>query len=196
MVQTVEDDGWRIAEQHVRTLAINILAGSLSSSYMIGNLLYRYLDDARLRDDVRADAGLIPAAVEESLRLRGAGDVPVPHRARTRSTSAAAPCTRATTSCSASAPPTATSAVYADAEEFRLDRDGDARAPRVRRRAAPLPGQPPHPDGRQGRARRGARPFAPGLAAARRRLRWECVDHMLEYGPERLDVVVTAAGSR
>ena len=55
MVQTVDDDGWRISEQHVRTLAINILAGSLSPSYMIGNLLYRYLEpDSGFADDDRA----------------------------------------------------------------------------------------------------------------------------------------------
>src|SRR5579871_755280 len=69
MVQTRAEDGWRIPEQHVRTLAINILAGSLSTSYMVGNLLYRFITH---RDDfaavLAADRSLVPAAVEESLR--------------------------------------------------------------------------------------------------------------------------------
>src|SRR5690606_20092029 len=61
--------GWRISEQHIRTLAVNIMAGSLSASYMLGNLLYRYLDEATgFAHAIRDDRSLIPVAVDESLR--------------------------------------------------------------------------------------------------------------------------------
>ena len=74
MVQTrIEEPGeqgdWSIGKQHVRTLMINILAGSLSASYMLGNLLYRLLTDTHFEAALRDDPGLIPKSVEESLRL-------------------------------------------------------------------------------------------------------------------------------
>jgi len=62
-------DGWRIPAEHIRTLSINMMSGALSASYMIGNLLYRYLDDSDFAATLRADPSQIPAAIEESLRF-------------------------------------------------------------------------------------------------------------------------------
>ena len=69
MVQTRGDDGWSIGHHHVRTLVVNILAGSLSASYMLGNLLYRLLTDATFEAALREEPELIAKSVEESLRL-------------------------------------------------------------------------------------------------------------------------------
>jgi cytochrome P450 len=40
-----------------------------STTYMLGNLLYRFVSDPGFAATLRADRGLIPEAVEESLRL-------------------------------------------------------------------------------------------------------------------------------
>ena len=50
MVQA-EDDGDRLTDLHIRTLAVNTLAGSLSTTYMLGNLLYRFAADPAFADD-------------------------------------------------------------------------------------------------------------------------------------------------
>ncbi len=68
MVQT-EVDGDRLTDLHIRTLTVNTLAGSLSTTYMLGNLLYRLVSDAGFDATLRADRAVIPEAVEESLRL-------------------------------------------------------------------------------------------------------------------------------
>ncbi len=68
MVQA-EVEGDRLTDLHVRTLAVNTLAGSLSTTYMLGNLLYRFVSDPGFAATLRADRGLVPEAVEESLRL-------------------------------------------------------------------------------------------------------------------------------
>jgi len=68
MVQA-EDGGDRLTDLHIRTLSVNTLAGSLSTTYMLGNLLYRLVSDAGFDGAIRGDRSLIPEAVEESLRL-------------------------------------------------------------------------------------------------------------------------------
>jgi cytochrome P450 len=68
MVQA-EDNGDRLSDLHIRTLTVNTLAGSLSTTYMLGNLLYRFAADPSFAETLRADRDLIPEAVEESLRL-------------------------------------------------------------------------------------------------------------------------------
>ena len=69
MVRNVGKDGWSLSPHHARTLAVNVLAGSLSASYMLGNLFYRFLSDPDFAQTLRDDRSLIPAAVEESLRF-------------------------------------------------------------------------------------------------------------------------------
>ena len=68
MVQA-EDNGDRLTDLHIRTLSVNTLAGSLSTTYMLGNLLYRLVSDPSFDGELRADRAVIPEAVEESLRL-------------------------------------------------------------------------------------------------------------------------------
>ena len=69
MVQA-EDDGDRLTDLHIRTLAVNTLAGSLSTTYMLGQpALPLRCRSRRSRRRCRADRALIPEAVEESLRL-------------------------------------------------------------------------------------------------------------------------------
>jgi cytochrome P450 len=64
-----EVDGDRLSDLHIRTLAVNTLAGSLSTTYMLGNLLLRFVSDPAFAATLRADREIIPEAVEESLRL-------------------------------------------------------------------------------------------------------------------------------
>lgn len=65
-----EADGQRLSDVHIRTLAVNAVAGSLSLTYMLGNLLYRFVtDESGFTSQLRADRSLIPMAVEESLRF-------------------------------------------------------------------------------------------------------------------------------
>jgi cytochrome P450 len=68
MVQA-EADGDRLTDLHIRTLSVNTLAGSLSTTYMLGNLLYRLVSDDDFAAALRADRSVISEAVEESLRL-------------------------------------------------------------------------------------------------------------------------------
>jgi cytochrome P450 len=70
MVQAREADGTTLTDLHIRTLAVNSIAGSLSLTYMLGNLLHRFTtDEAGFTSLLRADRALVPMAVEESLRF-------------------------------------------------------------------------------------------------------------------------------
>jgi cytochrome P450 len=66
---TTEVEGDRRSDLHIRTLAVNTLAGSLSTTYMLGNLLLRFVSDPEFSATLHADRAIIPEAVEESLRL-------------------------------------------------------------------------------------------------------------------------------
>lgn len=191
MVKTRAEDGWHIPEAHVRTLTVNILAGSLSTSYMIGNLLYRYLshpDD--FAEVLRGDRSLIPVAVEESLRH----EAPVLHLFRTAQVDTelgGCPVQAGEHLMLGIGAGNRDETVYPDASEFRLDREG----------------QPEH-------LSFGAGPhlclgnhltrmvgavimeevldrFGPGEIKLAPDFTWECVNHPLEYGPETLEVVVS-----
>lgn len=63
------EDGRRLSDLQIRTLAANVLLASLSTSNLIGNLLHRFVSDAGCERALRADPRLIPNAVEESLRF-------------------------------------------------------------------------------------------------------------------------------
>jgi cytochrome P450 len=70
MVQASDNDGWRLSDVHIRTLAVNTLAGSLSLTYLMGNLFHRFVTDPDgFTEVLRADPSKIPLAVEESLRF-------------------------------------------------------------------------------------------------------------------------------
>jgi cytochrome P450 len=190
MVQTVDSDGWRLSEQHIRTLSVNILAGSLSASYMIGNLLYRYLDEGTgFARAITDNPALIPAAVDESLRH----EAPVLFLfrvARTDTTMGGCPVHEGEHVMLGIGAANRDEEVYADAEAFRLDRAGEPEhlafgagphlclGNHLTRMAGKVILEEVLATFPIGRLR-----LAPGFT-------WECVDHLMEYGPERLDVVV------
>jgi cytochrome P450 len=190
MVQTVDEDGWRIDERHVRTLAVNIMAGSLSASFMIGNLLYRYLHDADgFARQIRDDLSLIPVAVDESLRHES----PVMflfRTARTETVLGGCPIHEGDHVMLGIGAANRDGEVYAEPEEFRLDRHGEPEHLAF--------GSGPHLCLGDHLTRMVGRvvleeildTFAPGALVLAPDFRWQCVDHLLEYGPETLDVVV------
>jgi cytochrome P450 len=63
------DAGTVLYDVQVRTLAANCLLASQSTSNLVGNLLHRFASDAAFERRLRADRGLVAAAVEESLRF-------------------------------------------------------------------------------------------------------------------------------
>jgi cytochrome P450 len=70
MVRATDNDGWRLSDVHIRTLAVNTLAGSLSLTYLMGNLFHRFVTDPdHFTEVLRAEPSKIPLAVEESLRF-------------------------------------------------------------------------------------------------------------------------------
>jgi cytochrome P450 len=190
MVQTVEDDGWHIPEQHVRTLAINILAGSLSSSYMIGNLLYRYLDGSTgFADAIRNDRSLIPAAVDESLRH----EAPVMflfRTARADTTLGGCPIAAGDHVMLGIGAANRDPEVYADPDEFRLDRAGEPE--HLAFGAGPHLCLGNHLTRMVGKVvlEEVLARFAPGQVRLADGYAWECVNHLMEYGPETLEVTV------
>lgn len=190
MVQTTAPDGWRIADQHIRTLAINILAGSLSASYMIGNLLFRLLDDeAGFGATVRRDRSIIAAAVEESLRLEA--PVLFMFRHATEDTEIGGCPVHAHEQLMLSiASANRDEAAYPDAESFRLDRE--APPEHLAFGAGPHLCLGNHLTRMVGRVvlEEVVDRFGPGQLRLAPDFEWVCVDHMLEYGPEHLGVVV------
>lgn len=65
-----ELDGRPLSKTVLRTLAVQLIVGGFSTgTNMVGSLLYRVLRDPGLHARLRADLSLVPAAVEETLRL-------------------------------------------------------------------------------------------------------------------------------
>jgi cytochrome P450 len=189
MVRSEDDDGWRIGAHHARTLSVNILAGSLSASYLLGNLLYRALRDADFDLALRDEPSLRAAAVEESLRL----EAPVTflfRTAREDTEIGGCPVYRGEHVMLHIAGANRDEKVYPDADSFRLDRSGQPEhlafgvGPHVC-----LGNHLTRTIGRvvleevQARFAPGALRLAPGFV-------WRCVDHLQEYGPETLEVDV------
>ncbi len=190
MVQTVDDDGWRLSEHHIRTLAVNILAGSLSASYMIGNLLYRYLDETTgFADRIKADPSLIPAAVDESLRL----EAPVLFLfrvARQDTVIGACPVQQGEHVMLGIGAANRDDEAYADADAFRLDRHGEPE--HLAFGAGPHLCLGNHLTRMAGKVilEEVLEVLPPGRMRLAPGYRWQCVDHLMEYGPETLDVVI------
>lgn len=69
MTQAELDDGEKLSDLQIRTLCANVLLASLSTSNLIGNLLYRFVSDRQFELTLRNQPELIPSAVEESLRF-------------------------------------------------------------------------------------------------------------------------------
>ncbi|MFJ2192442.1 cytochrome P450 [Kitasatospora sp. NPDC087861] len=66
-----EVDGERMTDEEVMTFsAILLLAGHVTTTLLLGNTVRCLDDNPWAVDQLRADPGLVPAAIEESLRLR------------------------------------------------------------------------------------------------------------------------------
>jgi cytochrome P450 len=190
MVRTVMADGWRLSDQHIRTLSVNILAGSLSASYMIGNLLYRYLDDTTgFARAIRQDLSLVPLAVDESLRH----EAPVLflfRTARVDTTIGTCPVRQGEHLMLGIGAANRDGAVFAAPDEFRLDRRNEPE--HLAFGAGPHLCLGNHLTRMVGKVvlEEILTTFGPGALRLAPGYKWECVDHLLEYGPESLDVIV------
>ncbi len=190
MVQARADDGWRIPEQHVRTLTINVLAGSLSTSYMVGNLLYRLLThEEDFSAALRADPSLIPRAVEESLRHEAPVTV-LFRRVLGETEISGCPVHAGDHVMMGIASANRDESVYAAADEFRLDRHDEPEHLAFGAGAPLCLGN--HLTRMIGKVvlEEMLDRFAPQQLRLAEGFTWVCVDHPLEYGPETLDVVV------
>ncbi len=189
MVQS-DVDGYRLPEQHVRTLAVNILAGSLSASYMLGNLFYRYVTHV---DDfasvIAGDRSLIPAAVEESLRY----EAPVAFLFRTAlddTEVGGCPVHKGEHMMMGINSANRDDSVFPNGSDFRMDRDNTRQ--HLSFGAGPHLCLGNHLTRMVGKVvlEETLDLFPPGTLGLAPGYEWKCVAHPMEYGPETLDVVV------
>jgi cytochrome P450 len=190
MVNFRDTDSWQIDRRHIRSLAVNVLAGSLSASYMIGNLFYRFLtNEDGFADVLRADAAKIPVAVEESLRF----EAPVTFLMRTAKADAevgGCPVHQGEHVMMGIASAGRDERVYPDANEFRLDRVDPVE--HLAFGAGPHLCIGNHLTRMVGKVvlEETIAVFPPGSLALAPDFEWVCVAHMQEYGPETLEVLV------
>lgn len=189
MVRSRGEDGWQIGAHHTRTLVVNMLAGSLSATYMVGNLLYRLLTDAGFVAALRRDDALIDRAVEESLRY----EAPVAFLWRTARADTEIAGERVYAGEHIMCHITAGNrdeAAYPDGETFRLDRVDPPEHLAF--------GSGPHLCLGNHLTRLIGRVVIEEMLALLERTKlelepgyvWQCVNHLQEYGPENLPVRV------
>ena len=182
------EDGWSIGLHHARTLCVNILAGSLSGSFLLGNLLHRLLTDAGFETALRDDPSRIEAAVEESLRL----EAPVSFLMRTAredTTLGGTQIEKGEHLMLHIAAANRDAAAFAEPDAFRLDRRDEP--PNL------AFGIGPHVCLGNHLTRLVGRVVLEEMLALEQDARlalapdfeWRCVAHLQEYGPERLEVV-------
>jgi cytochrome P450 len=187
-------EGKALSDVQIRTLCANCLLASQSTANLIGNLLLRFLSDAAFESRLRADAAVIPAAIEESLRF----EPPVLFLFRTavRDTELSGEkIARGERIVLGIASGNRDEAVYERASEYWLER-GWPHAPQVL-----TFGPGPHLCLGNQIARMEARVvleevmarFTPGALRLAPDFELHHVPMFLEYGPERLDVVVGGA---
>ncbi len=189
MVRNVGKDGWSLSPHHARTLAVNVLAGSLSASYMLGNLFYRLLSDPDFAQTLRDNRSLISAAVEESLRF----EAPVLflfRTAREETEIGGCPVHAGEHVMLGIASAGRDESAYPDAGEFRLDRTAEPE--HLAFGAGPHICLGNHLTRMVGRValEEILDIFPPGALQLAPDFEWVCVPHILEYGPDRLDVVI------
>ena len=137
------------------TRAVLLFGGIETTEGMIANAMLHLLSSPAELELVRADRGLIPAAIEESLRLEPAAAVV--DRYATRDTQLGGARIRAGDQVTVSiAGANRDPAVFADPDRFDVRRPNAAAASGLRARPALLPRRPPGPAG--GADRRGDPP--------------------------------------
>jgi len=192
MAQSRDADGWHIPDQHIRTLSVNILAGSLSASYMIGNLLYRSItDEEGFTAKLRADRSKVPGAVEESLRY----EAPVTflmRTARAETEIGGCPVHAGDHIMMGIASAGRDETAYPNADVYDMDRVQEPE--HVAFGAGPHLCLGNHLTRMAGKVvlEEMLDRFAPGQVRLAPGFEWVCVAHIQEYGPETLDVVVDA----
>ncbi|MCA9506198.1 MAG: cytochrome P450 [Spirochaetaceae bacterium] len=193
MVRFRDEEGWEIGAHHNRTLVVNILAGSLSASYMLGNLIYRLLTDAGFERALRADPANCLRAVDESMRL----EAPVAFLMRTAREDTeigGVPVYAGEHIMCHIASANRDELVYDDADSFRLDRVDPPEHLGF--------GIGPHICLGNHLTRQVGTIALEELLAVLDGHRielapdfeWECVNHLQEYGPEHLPVSITKRG--
>jgi cytochrome P450 len=184
--------GRALSDVQIRTLSANCLLASQSTANLIGNLLLRFLREPAFEARLRAEPRVIPAAVEESLRF----EPPVLflfRTARCDTVVAGEKILEGERVVLGIASGNRDESVYERADEYWLDR-GWPHAPQI---LSFGPG--PHLCLGNQIARMEARVvleevmarFAPGGIELAPGFALHLVPMFLEYGPERLDVVVT-----
>ncbi|HEV8296140.1 MAG TPA: cytochrome P450 [Acidimicrobiales bacterium] len=191
-----EDGTRRMTDWDTRTQSAGVLAASLSTTALIGNLFYRMMTQPEFEQLLRERRDLIPGAVEESLRL----EPPVMLLFRTAAVEADVAGTRI---CPADrvvlgiASANRDERVYGpDAEEFRADRDLVPEHLSF--------GLGPHTCPGRNIARMEARVVLetyfdhhpPRTLELAEDFEFEFVPMFLEYGPRHLEVAVDAAATR
>jgi cytochrome P450 len=188
--QMVEADieGERLSTERIRSLAINFLSAGLSTTNLISNLYYRLLTSADFDRTLRADPSLIPVAVDESLRF----EPPVLFLFRTATQSAEI--SNATVKAgdrlvAGIASANRDETVFERANEFRLNASDPEH---LAFGAGPHLCLGNHMARMEGRVavEEFFRQFAPGQVSVAPDYHYHLMPHFLEYGPERLDVVV------
>jgi cytochrome P450 len=191
MIQA-EERGERLTDVQIRTLATNVLLGSLSTTLLMANLVHRLIREPEIEARLRADPSRVPFAVEESLRLEP--PVILLFRTATRSVRIGGTVIEAGERViTGIASANRDEGRWADAEAFRLDRADGAEHLAF--------GIGPHQCIGKDVARMEAQELLhaildlvpPGGLALAPGFHYEFVPHFLEYGPEHLAVVVRRA---
>jgi cytochrome P450 len=155
---------------------------------MLGNLLYRLLSESDFQETLRNDRSLIPTAVEESLRF----EAPVLflfRSARSETEIGGCPVHQGEHIMLGIASAGRDESAYPDANQFRLDRTGEPE--HLAFGAGPHICLGNHLTRMVGRVvlEEVLDLFPPGTLSLAPDFEWVCVAHILEYGPDRLDVV-------
>jgi cytochrome P450 len=188
-----EDGSPRMSDWDTRTQSAGVLAASLSTTVLLGNLFHRMFSDPPFESILRTQRELIPRAVEESLRL----EPPVMHLFRTQTVDTEVAGRRL---CAGErivlgiASANRDETVYgADSETFQVERSLEPEHLSF--------GAGPHTCPGKNVARMEGRIvletyfdlYPPGTLRLAPDFVFEFVPMYLEYGPRRLDVVVDRA---
>jgi cytochrome P450 len=189
MVQA-DIEGEKLSTERIRSLAINFLSAGLSTTNLISNLYYRLIVSEDFARTLRDDPNLIPVAVDESLRF----EPPVLFLFRTATQvaeiagTAIEPGDRLVTGIASA---NRDESMFERANEFRLNA---ADPEHLAFGAGPHLCLGNHMARMEGRVavEEFFRHFAPGQVQLEPSYKYHLMPHFLEYGPERLDVVVRA----